>query len=349
MLRKRMLTLRMGHLLRGDARLARGAGETQSPGNPSRRKRRRINVPDMDLSRINLNLLSVLYQLLEARSVSRAAQALNLTQPAVSRSLAQLRELFGDPLLVRTGNQMQLTAHGEELKRQLPPVLQQLEAFFTPGQFSRESFQGRFNIAITDYIGEHILPSLVGELTQEIPGLRLHFHLWEPGMITDLREGRLDMAACVLDQVPDDIHGRQVGSDDWACLMRNGHPLQHQPLDLSAYTQADHITISGGGDKNRLVDEALTELDLRRRIRVSIPFIEAALAFTAHSDALLTLPAHMAASLAPSLNLMIKPLPLTLTPVQYYLLWHRRTQHDPAHRFLRERLFRVLESSPFSH
>lgn len=302
----------------------------------------------MDLSRINLNLLLVLHQLLSHQSVTDAARALNLTQPAISRSLAQLRELFDDPLLVRVGNHMQLTARGEELQRQLPPVLQQLEAFFTPGHFSAEHFQGRFNIAITDYIGEHILPTLVGQLTREIPGLRLHFHLWEPGMIGDLREGRLDMAACVLDQVPGDIHGREVGRDTWVCLMRPDHPLASLALDLAAYTDADHINISGGGDKNRLVDEALATRGLRRRVRASIPFIQAALAFAAQGDCLLTLPTHMADRLAARFGLIARPLPLELPAVHYYLLWHRRVQHDPAHRFLREQLFQALVESPFS-
>lgn len=302
----------------------------------------------MDLSRINLNLLLVLQQLLEQRSVSQAARSLNLTQPAISRSLAQLRELFADPLLVRVGNQMQLTPRGEELKQQLPGVLQPLEAFFTPGNFNAETFRGRFNIAITDYIAERILPDLVGELMQDVPGLRLHFRLWEPGMVGDLREGRLDMAACLLDKVPDDIHGRAVGSDHWTCLMRQHHPLASGPLDMDAYTAADHISISGGGDKNRSVDEALAGQGLGRRIRTSVPFIQAALAFTARSDALLTLPAHMAANIAPDFGLVLRPLPLKLEPVQYYLLWHRRQQHDPAHRYLRERLHRALIDSPFS-
>jgi len=302
----------------------------------------------MDLSRINLNLLCVLQQLLEQRSVSAAARILNLTQPAISRSLAQLRELFDDPLLVRVGNRMQLTPRAEELQRQLPPVLQQLEAFFTPGHFNAETFQGRFNIAITDYIAEHILPRLVGELSEEIPGLHLHFRLWEPGMLADLREGRLDMAACVLDQVPDDIHGREVGSDRYVCLMRRGHPLTDKTLDTPAYIGAGHISISGGGDKNRAVDDALSRQGLHRSIRVSVPFIQAALAFTAQSDLLLTLPAHMAESLAPAFALDSRPLPFAVDSARYFLLWHRRRQHDPAHSFLRGRLHEVLSNSPFS-
>ncbi|GGB88532.1 LysR family transcriptional regulator [Marinobacterium zhoushanense] len=302
----------------------------------------------MDLSRINLNLLCVLQQLLALRSVSAAARALNLTQPAISRSLAQLREQFDDPLLVRVGNQMQLTPRAEELQRQLPPVLQQLEAFFTPGHFNAEQFSGRFNIAITDYIAEHILPELVGRLSAEVSGLRLHFRLWEPGMLADLREGRLDMAACVLDEVPDDIYGQEAGRDTYVCLMRRDHPLCSQTLDLQAYIEAGHISISGGGDKNRAVDDALSRLGLHRSIRVSVPFIQASLAFTAQSDLLLTLPAHMAHSLAASFDLSIHPLPLAVEEVRYYLLWHRRQQHDPAHRFIREQFNDVLASSPFS-
>ncbi|KEA65504.1 Transcriptional regulator, LysR family [Marinobacterium lacunae] len=303
----------------------------------------------MDLSRINLNLLCVLHQLLEKRSVSAAAQALSLTQPALSRSLAQLREQFDDPLLVRVGNQMHLTPRAEELQRQLPPVLQNLEAFFTPGHFNAEQFNGRFNIAITDYIAEHILPPIVGNLSEEVPGLRLHFRLWEPGMLADLREGRLDMAACVLDEAPDDIHGREAGQDHYVCLMRRDHPLASATLDTQAYIDSGHISISGGGDKNRAVDDALHLQGLHRSIRVSVPFIQAALAFTARSDLLLTLPAHMANSLASRFDLEPRPLPFKVEPLRYYLLWHRRQQHDPAHRFLRQRLFDAVYDSPFSH
>lgn len=302
----------------------------------------------MELSRINLNLLTALYQLLEQRSVTRAASALNLTQPAVSRSLAQLRELFDDPLLVRVGNKMCLTPRAEELHHQLLPVLQQLDSFFAPGHFNADSFHGRFNIAVTDYIAEHILPPLVGELTRQVPGLRLYFHLWEPAMMADLREGRLDLAACVLDEVPDDIHGREVATDRYTCVMRRDHPLAGNPPDLAAYIDADHISISAGGDKNRAVDEALAGMGLKRRIQVRVPFIQAALAFAANSQALLTLPEHMAQALAPSYGLRVHPLPLELPPLRYFLLWHRRQQHDPAHRFLREQLFAPLASSDFT-
>lgn len=303
----------------------------------------------MELSRINLNLLVSLYQLLRTRSVSQAARALYVTQPAMSRNLAQLRTLLSDPLLVRVGNDMHLTPRAESLSLQLAPLLLQIESLLVPDHFDPSLFQGRFNIAITDYTSEHILPTLVEDLCRTAPGLELHFHLWEPAMITDLREGRLDLAACILDDVPDDIHGRQVGEDSYSCLLRKHHPLlQDAAPDLAQYAAADHISISGGGDKNRQLDSALAALGYRRRIRITVPFFHSALAFCASSDCLLTLPTHMAENLKALHALELRPLPFHVDPVRYSLIWHQRQQHDAAHRFIRRRFYDALENSRFS-
>ncbi|GGO87612.1 LysR family transcriptional regulator [Marinobacterium nitratireducens] len=306
----------------------------------------------MELSRINLNLLPALYRLLQSRSVSQAARALHVSQPAMSRNLAQLRELFGDPLLVRVGNEMQLTPRAEALAGQLPSLLVQIESCLVPSQFDPSLYDGRFNIAITDYISEHILPPLVAALYRTAPGLQLHFHLWEPSMIRDLREGRMDLAACVLDDTYDDIHGREVGQDDYCCLLRRGHPLlSDDALSLEDYVGADHISISGGGDKNRPLNSALAALGRQRRIHITVPFFQSALAFCASSDCLLTLPTHMAHNLLgldEGLALEQRPLPFDVPRVQYSLIWHQRQQHDPAHRFLRQQFYEALRSSPFS-
>ncbi|UTW13559.1 LysR family transcriptional regulator [Marinobacterium rhizophilum] len=303
----------------------------------------------MELSRINLNLLTALHQLLRCRSVSQAARALFVTQPAMSRNLAQLRTLLGDPLLIRVGNSMQLTPRAEVLSSQIAPLLLNIENLLMPEQFDPALFRGRFNIAITDYTSEHILPVLVEDLCRAAPGLQLHFHLWEPAMITDLREGRMDLAACILDQVPDDIHGRQVGEDTFSCLLRDGHPLLDQGgPDLEQYSGADHISISGGGDKNQALDSALATLGQLRRVRITVPFFHSALAFCASSDCILTLPTHMADNLRERYALALRPLPFNVEQVRYSLIWHQRQQHDAAHRFVRERFYDALEKSRFS-
>jgi DNA-binding transcriptional LysR family regulator len=303
----------------------------------------------MELSRINLNLLTALHQLLRCRSVSQAARALFVTQPAMSRNLAQLRTLLGDPLLVRVGNQMQLTPRAEALSAQIAPLLLNIESLLMPDHFDPALFQGRFNIAITDYTSEHILPTLVEDLCRTAPGLQLHFHLWEPAMITDLREGRMDLAACILNEVPDDIHGHQVGEDSYSCLLRANHPLlTNGGLDLDQYATADHISISGGGDKNRALDNALAALGRQRRVRITVPFFHSALAFCASSDGILTLPSHMAENLRQRHDLALLPLPFEVERVRYSLIWHQRQQHDAAHGFVRERFYQALEKSSFS-
>ncbi|MCV6610974.1 MAG: LysR family transcriptional regulator [Amphritea sp.] len=298
----------------------------------------------MELSRINLNLLISLYHLLRTRSVTSAAQAQHLTQPAMSRNLGQLREIFKDRLMVRVGNDMHLTPRGELLWQELPPMLNQLESLLVPSHFEPAGYVGEFNIATTDFITHDLLPDLLAELQQDAPQLRLHFHLWHPGMIDELRQGRMDLAGCILDQIPDDIYGKQLGTDGYSCLINPEHPLIHQTLTLADYTAADHIGISAGGDKIRAVDEALANLKLSRKMMLTVPFIHSALAITARSHHILTLPTHIALELAPHYQLKVKPLPgeLQLPDTNYYLIWHQRLQNDPAHRYLRERLYSSL-------
>lgn len=298
----------------------------------------------MELNRINLNLLLSLYHLLSNRSVTGAAQAQHLSQPAMSRNLALLRDMFNDQLLVRVGNDMQLTPRAETLWQQLPPLLDQLENLLIPSQFEASGYEGQFNIAATDFLTQQVLPPLIGELQQEAPGLSLNFHLWHPGMIDSLRQGRLDLAACILDQVPGDIYGKQVGEDSFVCLISAQHPLAECRLTLQDYINHSHIAVSGGGDKIRAVDDALAEMELTRRLKLTVPFVHSALAMTANSQYLLTLPSHMAQIAAAQYPLIKKPLPdeLSVARMQYYLIWHQRLHDDPAHRYLRNRMIDCL-------
>ena len=301
----------------------------------------------MELSRINLNLLLSLYQLLRTRSVTDAAIAQHITQPAMSRNLGQLRNLFADPLLVRVGNQMLLTPRAEGLLRQLPEMLNQLEQLFISDHFEPAGFEGQFNIAATDFITQQIMPAMLAQLQDDAPGLQLHFHLWHPGMIDSLRQGRLDLAACILDQVPDDIYGHEVGQDGYSCLLSPLHPLADQPLELDDYIAQPHIAVTGGGDKISAVDEALNRQGKHRQLQLTVPFIHSALAITARSRYLLTLPNHIISHLQPQYGLIRKALPaaLELPRLHYFLIWHQRLHQDPAHRYLRERCLQALKNS----
>ncbi|WP_299199832.1 LysR family transcriptional regulator [uncultured Amphritea sp.] len=298
----------------------------------------------MELARINLNLLISLYYLLHSKSVTAAASSQHISQPAMSRNLSQLREIFSDPLMVRVGNTMHLTPRGEQLWLQLPDALNHLENLLIPSQFEPAGYIGEFNIATTDFITHDLLPPLMGDLQQDAPGISLHFHLWHPGMMESLRQGRMDLAACILDTVPDDIYGKQLGSDSYSCLMNSSHPLAGQTLSLDDYISAEHIGISAGGDKIRAVDEALLQLNLQRTMKLTVPFIHSAMAITSRANYVLTLPSRIATQLGTTYGLSIKALPeqLKIPASNYYLIWHQRLQGDPAHRYLRERMLHSL-------
>lgn len=294
----------------------------------------------MELSRINLNLLISLYYLLQLKSVTAAAGAQHITQPAMSRNLSQLREIFQDKLMVRVGNSMQLTPRGEQLWTQLPDALNHLESLLIPSQFEPAGYHGEFNIATTDFITHDLMPPLLAKLQQDAPGISLHFHLWHPGMMEALRQGRLDLAACILDIVPDDIYGKQLGSGGYSCVINGNHPLANQQISLNDYTKADHIGISAGGDKIRAVDEALSQLNRQRTMKLTVPFIHSAMAITRQANYVLTLPTHIALQLGPEYGLLTQPLPpqIKIPTSHYYLIWHQRLHGDPAHRYLRERM-----------
>lgn len=301
----------------------------------------------MELSQINLNLLLSLYHLLRTHSVTQAAESAHISQPAMSRNLAQLRDIFADPLMVRVGNDMHLTPRGESVWQQLPPMLNQLETLFIPNSFEPSGYQGQFNVASTDYVTQELAPEFLAELQTNAPGIGIHFHLWKPSMMDSLRQGRLDLACCYLDEVPDDIYGRQVGSDGFCCLMSQDHPLaEHETLSLDDFMAAEHLAVTGGGDKIRAVENALSRLNLQRELKVTVPFINSALAMTARSKYLLTLPQHIANDLGCRYNLLYRPLPseLEVGRSAYYMIWHHRMKADPAHRYLRETLYSVIRT-----
>ena len=163
-------------------------------------------------------------------------------------------------------------------------------------------------------------------------------------MMESLRQGRMDLAACILDTVPNDIYGKQIGSDSYSCLVNRNHPLSGQVVSMTDYIHADHIGISAGGDKIRAVDEALAKLKHQRKMKLTVPFIHSAMAITSRANYILTLPCRIAARLGPKYGLEILELPeqLKIPASNYYLIWHQRLQSDPAHRYLRERMLDSL-------
>ncbi|OPX54452.1 DNA-binding transcriptional regulator, LysR family [Oceanospirillum multiglobuliferum] len=297
------------------------------------------------LSATDLNLLPVLQVLLEERNVTRASARLGLTQPAISRSLARLRQLFNDPLFTRTPKGLAPTPRAEMLAQQLRPLLNELSQLIEPPQFIPAETQRSFRVATTDYGTQVLLPSVLKRVREEAPNIDLEIVPWHEPLLAQLDQADIDIALCTLNTAPAGIHGRGVGNDRFVCVLRDGHPLIKKGLDLETYAKHPHALITMGGARKGAIDYLLADYGLSRRIALRVPHFVAALALVAESDLLLTIPYGLAKSCAPLYKLTLLPFPMPQQDFTYSIVWHERYIKDPAHIWFRQLLFDELTAT----
>jgi len=201
----------------------------------------------MNISRYDLNLLVYLDVLLREQSVTRAAAQLGLTQPAMSNGLKRLRDMFGDPLLVRTQQGMQPTPRARELQPQIRQLLLNLEATLSPNPtFAPQQSQRHFRIMASDYAASTLIPRLLLRIGREAPGITLD--LMTPSDVTfhEIEDGRVDLALNIFDDLPDSFHQKRIWRDEFVCLLHRAHPLLS---DWSAanYLAQEHVWVSKTG------------------------------------------------------------------------------------------------------
>ncbi|QLH65764.1 LysR family transcriptional regulator [Aeromonas veronii] len=292
--------------------------------------------------RANLNLLPTLKVLLETRNISRAAELLHLSQPSISKQLAQLRSEFDDELLVREGQRWLLTPRAELLAAQLADSLGALERLYEAPGFDPSRCERVFRLASSDYVAQHILPDICAALAKEAPLAALEYSLWDKRQLPQLWQSELDLVSTITEQVPEQIRGLHQGEDRLAVLMGCHHPLAGKTLSLDDYLAWPHLQVSGGGDKDSPVEQVLAPQGLSRRWFARVPFFQAAVEVLLRTDCLMTTPAHIAWQLSCGHELTFVDLPFATRDQQYHLLWHQRHHQDPAHRWFRELAYPFL-------
>ncbi|MDX7747536.1 LysR family transcriptional regulator [Aeromonas veronii] len=292
--------------------------------------------------RANLNLLPTLKVLLETRNISRAAELLHLSQPSISKQLAQLRSEFDDELLVREGQRWLLTPRAELLAAQLADSLGALERLYEAPGFDPSRCERVFRLASSDYVAQHILPDICAALAKEAPLAALEYSLWDKRQLPQLWQSELDLVSTITEQVPEQIRGLHQGEDRLAVLMGCHHPLAGKTLNLDDYLAWPHLQVSGGGDKDSPVEQVLAPQGLSRRWFARVPFFQAAVEVLLRTDCLMTTPAHIAWQLSCGHELTFVDLPFAARDQQYHLLWHQRHHQDPAHRWFRELAYPFL-------
>jgi DNA-binding transcriptional LysR family regulator len=286
------------------------------------------------IRRIDLGLLATLQALVEERSVSRAADRMFLSQPAMSRALDRLQELFGDELLVRTRQGYEPTHRALHLYAELEHLLPRLNGLMRGDQFDPATATDNFRIAATDFAASVLFPSLVARLSKAAPSVSLEIVPWEDNVFRRLETNALDLALWV-NNAPGDLRTQELFRDRFVCLVRKDHPAGKRRLTLENYLAYPHALITLAQQRQGVIDTMLEEKGIHRRVQVRVPYFASAAWIIESSDLILTVPRLMAKKLAGvSRTRMLDP-PVELADYRYIQVWHPRLDSDPAHQWLR--------------
>lgn len=301
----------------------------------------------MKLNRIDLNLLVYLDALLRERNVTQAANQLSLSQPAMSNGLRRLRELFDDPLLVRTSDGMTPTERALELEPQVREILSQIDRAVQPrSDFDPMSAQQVFRISASDYAESTLFPAVLAKLRNLAPGLTLDIMTPSDVSFLDVERGKVDMVINRFDAMPQSFHQIHLWEDSFSCLLSPENPVL-EDWTLEGYLKANHIWVSktgmgvgvgvDPGDVQRLgwVDAALNKLGKKRQIRVFTRHYQAAMTLAEQNDLIVTLPTRATLLKENNPRVVVRPAPLDIPPLELKMAWSPLLQHNPANRWLR--------------
>ena len=298
--------------------------------------------------RIDLNLLVYLDALLRECNVTQAANQLGLSQPAMSNGLRRLRELFNDPLLVRTSDGMTPTARALELAPLVREILTGVDRAIQPTtEFDPSNATQVFRIMASDYAESTLFPAVLQQLRELAPGLTLDIMTPSDVSFLDVERGKVDLVINRFDQMPQSFHQITLWQDTFSCMMSPDNPILDQ-FDLDSYLKANHIWVSKTGmgvgvgvdpsDVQRLgwVDLALAELGKKRHIRVFTRHYQAAMTLAEQNDLIVTLPTRATWLKRDNPRIVTRPVPFDIPSLELKMAWSPLLQHNTAHRWMRQ-------------
>jgi DNA-binding transcriptional LysR family regulator len=291
----------------------------------------------MDLRSVDLNLLVALDALLAERNVTRAAARLRLSQSAMSASLARLRALFGDPLLLRTAGGMLPTSKGMELAAPVKQVLADIGRLVRQsGAFNPAAARVTFTIAASDYVEYAILTRLVDSLEAHAPLARLAVRAMDFGAVGhQLERGEVDLGILGAGFAPPTARSRPLYLERFVAVVRRDHPRITDRLSLDEFCALDHLLVApSGGGFTAQTDNTLAAIGRRRRIRLSVPHFLLVPEILVRSDMIAVLPERLARGYRDRFRIF--EVPLEMPPFAIVAIWHERTHHDPALVWLRQ-------------
>lgn len=294
----------------------------------------------------DLNLLPVLLVMMEERNVTRAAERLGITQPALSNALNRLRDTLNDPLFIRERYGMRPTPKAEQLAQVVSVALSSIDNVIL-GQQNFDPLQATrlFTLAPNSYVEFIMMPAIVARLRVCAPGIRLRLtpfgnDVTETGVIS----GNTDMVLGRIVDPPDNLVVQHLMNEGLACVVRADHPLVGDTLSADLYEQLRHVNVLPPGRMRAGLYQALEQRGLRRQVAVSVTHFLAVPEMIAVTDYCATLPRLICQHLSRDTRLRIVPAPVDLGTFPVEMGWHARYRDDPAHRWFRSLMVETAQA-----
>jgi len=290
----------------------------------------------MNLNSLDLNLLIALDALLKEANVSRAAMRIGLSQPAASHALQRLRDLIGDPLLVRTGARMELTLRAQALRGPLAQVLDQVRGLFVPEDFDAARSERQFRLMMPDLAVELLMPPLMEKITQAAPNVRIDVVPWRGSAIFTAEFARTIDLVISIGNAFSGFHRQRLYTDSDMLAVRRGHPAGTNLKKRDGFVNARHVAVVGRGQAEDLIDTWLRGKGIERRIALVVPGYIQALHVTARTDLVAFVPRRLIAALSRQLSLVSVTPPLDPGIDEQFMFYPTRAQMDPGSIWLRK-------------
>lgn len=302
----------------------------------------------MNIERVDLNLLIYLDVLLREKNVTRAAENLGITQPAMSNILKRLRLAFEDPLLIRSSEGMTPTERALDLQPKIREALGSLNQIFeSPEDFRPRSSARVFRIMAADYAEATLIPALAKAMRTESPNVVLDFLTPSDVSYRDMEQGKVDMAINRFTEIPQSFHQVTVWKDTFSCLVHKDSPMADN-FSLKAYLEAQHIWVSKTGmgvgfgmnpDQSGglgWIDQALGRLGKKRKIAIFTRHYQMPALLAENADLVATLPTRVARLQAENTKLVIRETPFYIPEFELKMAWSPLLHHNAAHRWMRQ-------------
>jgi DNA-binding transcriptional LysR family regulator len=290
----------------------------------------------MGWNAFDLNLLVVFDAVEQDRNLTRAGSRLGMSQPAVSHALARLRHLLKDELFVRTPSGMHPTPRAERMVGPIRAALQELQVTLEADEFEASDASNTFTIAVNNYAARAVIPKVAHRVAQLAPSVVLEVRpIGMMHVLDQLDSGGVQLALSTLTDGGDRFKCVGLLEDEYVVILSDDHPVANQPeLSIERFATLPHIGITSSGDDTNFIDDALADRGLTRFIPAKVP-LHSLVPVLINSGALAVVPKRAAADLLSVCRLVMRPLPFPSPRVQLSMIWHRRLDNHPAHRWLR--------------